>query len=316
MLLTETVFILTTATALLFTYRYFESERRNDLVVVSVALTAAMMVRPESALMFVVLVLPLVLTRRRLAVRERLVQLTIAAVIPAVCLAPWIAYNLSRFEEPVLLSSGLGQTLLAGNCDSTYSGEKLGFWDFSCLGDPVEIVGDRGDLSAMDAVYRERALEHISENREQLPKVVTARVMRLWGVFRPEQSVGLDGMVEGRAGGVPGDSLRIAREAMWAYFVLLPLSVLGAVLLRRRRVQILPLFAQALIVTVVAAMTFGLTRYRAGVEVSIVVLAAVGLSWIHTALTGSADAHTVTGPLGPAAEPDDTESPTLRGSER
>ena len=82
-------------------------------------------------------------------------------------------------------------------------------------------------------------------------------------------------MVEGRAGGAPGDGLRIAREAMWAYFVLLPAAVAGAVILRRRRVQILALFAQALIATVIAAGTFGLTRYRAGVEVSIVVLAAV-----------------------------------------
>lgn len=316
MLLTETVFILATSVALLFTYRYFESERRSDLAVVSVALTASMLVRPESALMFVVLVLPLVLTRRRLAVSERLVQLTIAAVIPAVCLAPWIAYNMSRFEEPVLLSSGLGQTLLVGNCDTTYSGDKLGYRDFGCLGETVRIEGGRGDLSAMDAVYRNRALEHISENRDQLPKVVAARVLRVWGVFRPEQSVALDGMVEGRAGGVPGDGLRIAREAMWAYFVLLPLAALGTVLLRRRRVQILPLFAQALIVTAVGSITFGLTRYRAGVEVSIVVLAAVAVSWIHTALTGSTDANTVTGPLGPPDSTDSTDGTALERSEQ
>jgi hypothetical protein len=86
---------------------------------------------------------------------------------------------------------------------------------------------------------------------------------------------------------------------MWSYFVLMPLAALGAVLLRRRRVQILPLFAQALIVTLVAAATFGLTRYRAGVEVSIVVLAAVALGWFHSALTGSADPGTVLGPITP-----------------
>lgn len=297
MLLTETVFILSTAVALLYTYRYFATPARVDLLVISVALTVAMMVRPESALMFVILVVPLVLSRRALQWRERFVQVGLAAVVPALCLAPWIAYNLSRFEEPVLLSSGLGQTLLAGNCDTTYSGDMLGFWDFECLPGPVEIEGDRADLSGMDTVYRDQALEYMSENRSQLPKVVAARVLRLWGVFRPEQSVGLDGMVEGRAGGVPGDGLQIAREAMWAYFVLLPAAAAGLVLLRRRRVQILPLLAQAFIVTVVAAMTFGLTRYRAGVEVSIVVLAAVTLSHLYTVLAGAPD-DPVHGPIG------------------
>ncbi len=299
MLLTETIVILGTAVALLFTYRYLGSERRSDLAAVAVALTVSMMVRPESALMFVVLVVPLVLTRRGLSGRERLVQLGLAAVIPAVCVTPWVAYNLSRFDEPVLLSSGLGQTLLAGNCEATYSGDKLGFWDFSCLGEPVEVEGGRGDLSYLDTVYRDRALEHMGANLDDLPKVVTARVLRVWGVFRPEQSVVLDGLVEGRAGGPPGGSLQLAREAMWSYFVLMPLAALGAVLLRRRRVQILPLFAQALIVTLVAAATFGLTRYRAGVEVSIVVLAAVALGWFHSALTGSADPGTVLGPITP-----------------
>ena len=299
MLLTETVFILATSVALLFTYRYFVSVARTDLLAISAALTAAMLVRPESALMFVVLVLPLVLTRRTLAGRERLLQLVMAAILPVVALTPWLAYNLSRFDEPVLLSTGLGQTLLAGNCDATYSGEKIGFWEFECIPPAPPLSEDNPDLSGMDPVYRDQALEYMSEHRSDLPRVVTARVLRLWGLFRPEQSVGLDGMVEGRAGGAPGDGLRIAREAMWAYFVLLPAAIAGAVLLRRRRVQILALFAQALIATVVAAATFGLTRYRAGVEVSIVLLAAVAAGWAWSRLTDIVDEESVRGPLRP-----------------
>ncbi len=314
MLLTETVFILVTAIALLFTYRYYASQGRGDVLVLSVALTAAMLVRPESALMFVVLLVPLVATRVSLSARERVVQLGAAALVPIVCLAPWVAYNLSRFDEPVLLSNGLGQTLLAGNCDATYSGDKLGFWDFSCIPSEVDLSGERPDLSGLDATYRDRALDYMSEHSDALPRVVAARVLRLWGVFRPNQSVGLDGMVEGRAGGEPGHGLRIALEAMWAYFVLLPAAVAGAFLLARRRVQILPLFAQALIVTIVAAGTFGLTRYRAGVEVSIVVLAAVTLGWLWSWLTGVSDDDVVIGPIGPIG-PQELDGPTPDESE-
>ena len=43
-------------------------------------------------------------------------------------------------------------------------------------------------------------------------------------------------------------------------------------------------------------MTFGLTRYRAGFEVSIVVLAAVAFSRLYTALGGPPE-QTVQGPL-------------------
>jgi hypothetical protein len=274
-----------------------------------------MLLRPEAALMFVVLVVPLVLTRRRLRWSQRWAQLAMAAVVPVIALTPWIAYNLSRFEEPVLLSSGLGQTLLAGNCDATYSGDKVGFWDFECLGEPVQVDGGRADLSALDGRYRDQALEYMSEHRGELPGVVAARVLRLWGVFRPSQSVVLDGMVEGRAGGPPGGSLQIAREAQWSYFMLVPAALAGAVVLRRRRVQIAPLFAQALIATLVAAMTFGLTRYRAGVEVSIVVLAGVAASALWSWLTGVPETDPVHGPIRPSS-PAPSEQPVSEPSDQ
>jgi hypothetical protein len=49
---------------------------------------------------------------------------------------------------------------------------------------------------------------------------------------------------------------------------------------RRRRITILPLLAAPVIVTLAAAITFGVTRYRAPAEVSIVVAAAIGVAAI------------------------------------
>jgi hypothetical protein len=60
-------------------------------------------------------------------------------------------------------------------------------------------------------------------------------------------------------------------------WMLSPLAVLGALRLRRRRVPITPLVAPVVIVTLVAAAFYGLVRFRAPAEVSIVVLAAVAL---------------------------------------
>jgi hypothetical protein len=60
-----------------------------------------------------------------------------------------------------------------------------------------------------------------------------------------------------------------------AYWVLLPFAVAGAVVLRPRRV-LLPLLMPALVVVVATAVTFGDSRYRAALEVPLVVLAAIG----------------------------------------
>jgi len=277
MLMVETVFIFATAVALLCTYRYLERPRRGELLLVSAALTLAALTRPESLLMFAVLVLPLVLARHALPWRERLVHLVLAALVPLLAFAPWAVYNLGRFEVPVLISTGAGQTLAAGNCDLTYSGDHLGFYNTRCLLEPQIEPPTAEDLSVRDGQYREIALDYMRDHLGELPKVMAARVGRVWHLYRPGQSIGLDGFVEGRSGGPPGTSHELVREALWAYYALMPLAIAGLVVLRRRGWQVYPLLAQPLIVTLTAAATFGITRYRAGAEVSIVICAAVAI---------------------------------------
>lgn len=275
MLMVETLFILATAVSLLAVYRYLHRPRRRDIVLMSVALTVAAMTRPEAIVLFGLLLLPVVLFRRELTWRERIVQVVIAAVIPVAAFAPWVLYNLSRFDQPVLISTGAGQTLAAGNCDLTFGGQNLGFYDTRCLLPPQIEEPTSTDRSVRDGEYQSIARDYIAEHRSELPKVAAARVGRVWQIYRVDQSIGLDGYVEGRAGGTPSGDFRVVREALWAYLVLMPLAIIGLFVLRRRREKIYPLLVQPLLVTVVAATTFGITRYRAGVEVSIVLCAAV-----------------------------------------
>jgi hypothetical protein len=58
---------------------------------------------------------------------------------------------------------------------------------------------------------------------------------------------------------------------------LLGLGAVGTVVLRRRRVPLLPLLAPLAVVTVAAAVFYGRLRFRCAAEVPIVVLAAVGV---------------------------------------
>ena len=101
----------------------------------------------------------------------------------------------------------------------------------------------------------------------RLPVVVAARVGREWSVFRVFQMAHLS-VLEGRP--------YAASIAGWVMFlVLMPLAAAGVVLLRRRRVSVAALLAPAVAVTVNAAVFYGLVRFRAPAEVSIVVLAAI-----------------------------------------
>jgi 4-amino-4-deoxy-L-arabinose transferase-like glycosyltransferase len=284
MLMVETVFILASATALLAVYRYLDRPNMGDVVLLSVSLTVAAMTRPEAMVLFGVLVLPVVLARREVPWRTRIAQVAVAALVPVLAFAPWVLYNLSRYEEPVLLSTGAGQTLAVGNCDLTYSGKFLGYYDTNCLLAPQIEEPTETDRSLRDAEYQRIAWAYMRENAGELPKVFAARVGRIWHLYRVDQSIGLDGFVEGRAGGPPGSSQHLVREALWSYYVLMALAIPGLWLIRRNGHKIYPLLVQPALVTFIAAATFGITRYRAGAEVSIVVCAAVTLGAILTLL--------------------------------
>jgi 4-amino-4-deoxy-L-arabinose transferase-like glycosyltransferase len=296
MLMPETLYVLTIAVSLLAVYRYLERPNLADLAVLSVALTAAATTRPESLVLFGVMVTPLVLTRTRLPWSQRIGQLAVAAIIPIVTLAPWVLHNLTRFETPVTLSTGAGQTLAAGNCEYTYFGPKAGYYDLRCVQEPV-VTGIEGDPSERDLQFREVALQYMSEQRSELPRVVAARIGRVWHLYQPIQSVTLDGWIEGRAGGPPSDDQRVAAAALIGYAILMPLAIGGGVLLWRRGERIWPLLVQPALVTVVAATTFGVTRYRAGAEITLVVLAAVAIVAIHQRVTRTEEATTTPEPL-------------------
>lgn len=303
MLMAETPFIFGIALFLWAAYRWIDGRGTWDVVGMSAGVTVAAMTRPEAVVLFPFLIAPMLLFRRAAPTRVRLAQLAVAATVPLVAFTPWVLYNLSRFERPVLLSTGAGQTLVVGNCPLTYSGPNLGYWDRKCLEPPYLDPPEEEDLSVRDGIYQDIAFEYVRDNLGTVPKVVAARILRLWGLYRIDESIALDGFVEGRAGGVPGTGLGLTREALWSYYALLGAAMGGLVLLRRRRVPVYPLVAQFAMGTFVAAISFGITRYRAAAEVAIVLLAAVALVWAWQRLFPAAD------PQSPAPPPADSPGP-------
>jgi hypothetical protein len=185
----------------------------------------------------------------------------------AVTVAPWVNYNVIRFERPVLLSTNGETTLLGANCDSTYY-DDIGGWDLRCLTEHPEVEGVDG--SVRSAERRELALEYVGDHLDRLPVVVAARIGRLLDVYRLESLVALD----------VGEEK--ARPAVWAgivtWWILAPSAVFGWITSGRagdgrRWWLVVPLVA----VLLTTVLFYGAHRIRAPAEPVIVTLAATGL---------------------------------------
>jgi hypothetical protein len=178
-----------------------------------------------------------------------------------------VVRNLTTFEEPTYLGTGFGLVLAYGNCDRTYSGELLGYWSADC---GFEKYTAKTEESVVDLRARKQGTDYLRDHLSRLPVVVAARVGRVWSVFRPSQNVELDAFYERRG---TAESWAV----LAAYYAMLVLSIAGLVVLRRRRIPIFPYFAIALSVTITVALSFGITRYRAPVDVVMPLLSAVAI---------------------------------------
>jgi hypothetical protein len=190
----------------------------------------------------------------------------------ALIVAPWVSYNVARFERPVLLSTNAGNTLLGANCDSTYFTD-IGGWNILCLAAVPQ--AETVDPSVRDSERREVALEYVGDHLERIPVVVSARVGRLLDVY------GLDSMVRFDVGEEK------ARWAVWAgivaWWLLAPLAVVGWIVAghsgddpERRRMRwwlVVPLAATL----ITAVLFYGAHRIRAPAEPAVVTLAATGI---------------------------------------
>jgi 4-amino-4-deoxy-L-arabinose transferase-like glycosyltransferase len=270
--MSETLAIVITALVLLATYRMLGHPSWVSAMLLGLGCGAAALTRSELALFVPLLLIPAVVVTRGLSGRARLGLGALGIVVAGLVVVPWTARNLATFRDPTYLSTGDGGLLLGANCDPTYSGSLVGYWSLPCS----VTVADSKDPSVLSARQDDAARHYVSQHLDRLPAVVAARVGRLWDLFRPFQTARLDSY-EGRP-------LNASWAGIWAYWVLAPLAVVGFVLLGRTRVRRWPLLMPPVLVTLLAAGGYGIIRFRAPAEVSIVVLAAVALDAVWRAL--------------------------------
>jgi len=305
--MSESMYVLTMTLAIIAAYRFWDRRTLGSAALMGAALGLAVLSRAEAIALFPIMVLPLALLMRDRRLLDRLKVATVAGLVGALVLAPWVVHNLTRFEHPVLLSNGAGSVLMVANCDSyaedtgeyrgTYRGTYVGYWSIFCAADMPERIrayfpDDRanellaelgpiafpsghtthwfGDESTHEVAWRALGVEEMRRHKSELLTAVPIRVLRMWDFFRPLQNIDpLNSELEGRG-------LWPTRIGYIQYYPLLALAVVGLLWLRRRRALVLPFVAVAVMVTITAATTFGITRYRAPVDGLLPVLAAGG----------------------------------------
>jgi len=276
-LLSEPTGTVTTLLVLLAAYRHLDRRTLASAAVLGGAVGVATLARPELILLSVLVAVPAVLGRSRLERRDRAAQLVLAGAAALAVLAPWVGWNLTRFEEPVVLSTNLGVTLAYTNCDAVYDGPMLGYWEFGC---GAFVAGstegyDGMDQSERSEVLQDFALEYVDEHRGDLPKVALARAGRVLGAYDPAGQIDLEVAVERRHRG-------LATAGMAAWYAVALLGLAGFVLLGRRGAVRYPLVAPFLTVVLAAVVTYGTSRFRASAEPVACVLAAVALVHVGT----------------------------------
>ena len=299
-LLSETAATFTVTLAVLAAYVFWDRPTWANAALLGGAIGLAALSRSEALALIAFVALPFALLSRGRSWGQRVGLAAVSGAAMVLVLAPWLGHNLTRFENPVLLTSSSGVVLSGASCDGSWYGPLTGSYadcfdpttlsaetqadlcerigrDADCLateeGVEAVVLSLRDprlyDESESDQPYAEQATAYIRDHLGRFPVVVAARVGRVWGVYAPFQNTRLDIDVENRG-----------RAASWAglatYWILLPIAVAGVWSLRRRRVPILPFLAVALAVTLAAGATFGVTRYRATAEGLLVVAAALG----------------------------------------
>ena len=165
--------------------------------------------------------------------------------------------------EPATLSTQMGPTLEAANCDDTFFGHRIGSWSLDCSSE----FGDR-DRSVLDRIARDNALDYVDEHRDRLPAVLTARLLRTFNLAHVSDQVNFDWFAEARP-------IESSRAAVGSFWVIGLAAIAGTVVLRRRGIPSFPLWSAVLNVAVTVVVFYGSTRFRAPAEPAFVLLAAV-----------------------------------------
>ena len=276
LLMTEGMFAAVVGFMLLAAFGAVRDPNVRNAAVLGALLGVAALIRGEGLIWTPIVALVIVAATRPRALRCAVVVIATATIV----VVPWTARNAATFDEFVPVSNNLGTVLDGANCELTYAGPTIGAWrstftpgsddrDRPCF-EGFRIEDPTFSESEAAARARRDGIRYALDHPERWPAVVTARLGRTFGVFRPGQQVDLE-VLEGRnrawqwGGTVAG----------WFAF---PLAMVGLVVtFRRDRLTGWVMTIPWIGVILTTVVTYGNQRFRIGLDPTLVVLAIVAL---------------------------------------
>ncbi len=272
-LLSETFLFVVIALMLRLAYAFHDRPSFGRAAWIGALCGLLAMTRSEEILIFPLLAIPLILTARSVDWRTRITWLVVAGLLTAVVITPWTIYNLGRFKHPIFLSTNSGGAAATANCNGTYYGPHIGWYDLSCIPEPQPT-----DPSVATGVDFHAGLDYAEHHLSRIPLVVFAREGRAFSYWNPFQQAYLDARWQHVSPlfGTPA-TVWVYDLRLVSYWILLLPAVAGGIILHRRRIPVWPLLTFVVAVVITVATAYGETRYRAAAEVPLVILAAVGI---------------------------------------
>jgi hypothetical protein len=211
----------------------------------------------------------------------------LTAGVATLVVTPWLVRN-HRVFDGFVFSNNISTVLAGANCDSTYHGRRMGFWDYACLHTDEPRAGPMGETQYNDEL-RSDAVAYARANASRLPLVGPVRMLRTWAAFRPFEQA------QWEAG--EGRYAPLQKAAVVVLWILAPLALIGLPNVARRPggwlVVVLPILA-----TATSALTYGNQRFRTVAEPAVLIMAALGLQIVRRWLRARSSGEPVAGPAG------------------
>jgi hypothetical protein len=184
------------------------------------------------------------------------------AALVVVVVGPWVARNLAVVKGAPVLTTEYGPALAGADCAAAWDGPLEGWWSRTC---PGAVPGS--DVAATHGAAVARS--YVSHHLGAAPGVAAVRLGRVWNLYRPLQGAELEAAA--------GRPVWVSRLGLWYFYVMVPVAVVGAVVLRRRRLLLFPFVAMVLLTSATAVVAFGDARFAVEADVALAMLAGVGL---------------------------------------
>ena len=262
----ESLFALLVTCAVLGAVRYRRRPGLAWAVATGAAVALAALTRGEAVLLLVLLPLAVWWRPERAAPRRpALAHLGLGLATATLVMAPWLVRTWITFDQPVAISTNTGGLLAGANCAETYErGPLFGQWSLRCLERP----DDPNEAHAAN-VLRSQGLRYAADHAGRLPVVLGVRAARTLELWHPRQQALQQRFFEGR-------DERTALLGVPAFWLVGSLALVAIALRAVPGGTALLLLAPAVTVAVVTLTAYGWSRFRAGAEPALLVLASAG----------------------------------------